>query len=134
MHSLRELFAVVNPMIFKLFLLLQLAWISPGGLNDPMVTSPPEVLNLPAFYSKYISANGYPIVASSQVNDYALKEAAFLVNQLLANRPDVRDAMIQSGSRMSILAMNTSPKESSLGSTTIGRTTTITTTSTLAMS
>ncbi len=68
------------------------------------VTSPPAELNIPSFYSKFISVDGYPIVASATVNDFALKEAAYLVSQLLANRPDVREAMIQSGSRLSIIA------------------------------
>ncbi len=67
------------------------------------ITSPPAELKAPEFYTKYISADGYPIVASANVNDYALKEAAFLVNMLLAKRPDVRDAMIKSGSRMCII-------------------------------
>ena len=40
------------------------------------------------------------------MNDYALKEAAFLVNLMLARRPDVRAAMVKSGSRMSIIAHN----------------------------
>lgn len=71
--------------------------------SDP-VTPPPPESNIPKFYSKCISANGYLIVASNRVDDYALQEAAYLVNQLLAHRPDVRDAMIKSGSRMSILA------------------------------
>jgi Mlc titration factor MtfA (ptsG expression regulator) len=58
----------------------------------------------PAFYTQHISANGFPIVASAKVNPYALKEAAFLVNMMLAKRPDVRKAMIQSGARMCIMA------------------------------
>ena len=68
------------------------------------ITAPPAELKVPAFYSKYLSADGYPIVASDNVNDYALREAAYLVNIMLAQRPDVRDAMIKSGSRMSIIA------------------------------
>ena len=59
-----------------------------------------------AFYTQAVSANGFPIVASAKVNPFALKEAAFLVNQMLANRPDVRDAMIQSGARLCIMAWN----------------------------
>ncbi|MFO0902801.1 MAG: hypothetical protein U0939_07360 [Pirellulales bacterium] len=68
-----------------------------------MVTPPPAELKTPEFYRKYVSASGYPIVASARVNDYALKEAAYLVNQMLAHRPDVRKAMIDSGSRLCIL-------------------------------
>ncbi len=70
------------------------------------IAPPPPALKVPAFYSKFISANGFPIVASERVNDYALREAAYLVNLMLANRPDVREALIGSGSRMCILAWN----------------------------
>ena len=59
---------------------------------------------VPAYYTQHVSANGFPIVASAKVNPYALKEAAFLVDMMLAKRPDVRDAMIKSGARMCIMA------------------------------
>jgi hypothetical protein len=59
---------------------------------------------IPACYTQRISAEGFPIVASAKVNPYALKEAAFLVNQMLAHRPDVRTAMIKSGARMCVMA------------------------------
>lgn len=67
---------------------------------------PPDALGVPAFYTQRTSANGYPIVASARVNSYALREAAYLVDLLLAKRPDVRQAMIRSGSRLCILAWN----------------------------
>ena len=63
-----------------------------------------QPVRLDPFYKKYVSASGYPIVASERVNDYALKEAAFLVDQMLAQRPDVRRAMINSGSRLVVMA------------------------------
>jgi hypothetical protein len=37
------------------------------------------------------------------VNDFALREAAYLVNLMLARRPDVRAAMVKSGSRLCII-------------------------------
>ena len=67
---------------------------------------PPDKDGVPAFYTQRVSAGGFPIVASAQVNPYALKEAAYLVDLMLAKRPDVRAAMIQSGARLSILAWN----------------------------
>lgn len=70
------------------------------------VVPPPPELNAPAIYTKFISASGYPIVASAGVSDFALKEAAYLVDMMLKQRPDVRDAMIRGGSRMSIIAWN----------------------------
>lgn len=39
------------------------------------ITTPPSDLKLKPFYQKYVSANGYPIVSSVKVDDYALKEA-----------------------------------------------------------
>ena len=71
---------------------------------DFLVTTPPANLKLDPFYKKYVSANGYPIVSSEKVDDYALKEAAFLVNLMLANRPDVRKAMVASGSMMIVMS------------------------------
>ena len=68
------------------------------------VTAPPAEMGLDGFYEKYISAEGYPIVSSGKVDDYALKEAAYLVNLMLAERPDVRKAMIEGGSRMVVMA------------------------------
>jgi len=79
--------------------LWQLNALPPIGLPSPE-------LNVPAFYTKYIDANGYPIVSSGNVNDYALREAAYLVNLMLAERPDIRAAMIRNGSRLCILAHN----------------------------
>ena len=68
------------------------------------VTEPPESLHLNSFYRKHLSANGYSIVSSEKVSDYALKEAAYLVNMMLAKRPDVREAMVKGGSRLIVMA------------------------------
>ena len=70
------------------------------------IIAPPAQLSAPAFYKKFTDASGYPIVASGTVNDYALREAAFLTNMMLAKIPKVRDAMIESGSRLCIIAWN----------------------------
>lgn len=61
---------------------------------------------VPAFYTQFNNAGGFPIVASATVNPYALKEAKYLVDMMLAKRPDVRKAMVDSGARMCILAYN----------------------------
>lgn len=65
---------------------------------------PPDKDGVPTFYTQRASASGFPIVASARVNPYALKEAAYLVDLMLAKRPDVRQAMIQSGARLCVLA------------------------------
>lgn len=71
---------------------------------EMQVTAPPAELKLDPIYTKYVSAEGYPIIGSAKVNDYALKEAAYLANMMLRKRPDVREAMIKSGSRLIIMA------------------------------
>lgn len=88
-----------------LFLIVGLALSVHAG-DKLEVTAPPSKLSLPSFYKKYVSANGYPVVSSEKVNDYALKEAAWLINMMLAKRPDVKEAMIKSGSRMIVMAHN----------------------------
>ncbi|MAI32405.1 MAG: hypothetical protein CBE00_05560 [Planctomycetaceae bacterium TMED240] len=90
---------------------LPVATPAPAAPNDSQVTdykvtSIPETLELDPFYKKYIHASGYPIVSSGAVNDYALKEAAFLVDMMLKKRPDIRQAMIDSGSRMIVMGHN----------------------------
>lgn len=67
---------------------------------------PPDAEGIPAFYTQRVRAGGFPIVASAKVNPYALKEAAHLVDLMLARRPDVREAMVKSGARLCILAWN----------------------------
>ncbi|MHC4909079.1 MAG: metallophosphoesterase [Planctomycetota bacterium] len=75
-----------------------------AGANEYVVTAPPAAMDLDPFYAKFVSASGYPIVSSERVDDYALMEAAFLIDMMLAKRPDVREAMIESGSRMVVMA------------------------------
>ncbi|MEM7231050.1 MAG: hypothetical protein AAF517_02675 [Planctomycetota bacterium] len=65
---------------------------------------PPDALGIPKFYTQRGSAKGFPIVASPKVNPYALAEAKYLINLMLAKREDVRKAMIDSGARICILA------------------------------
>ncbi len=70
------------------------------------VTQPPEDMNAPDFYEKYVDAGGYPVLASKTVDDYALKEAAYLIEMMLRERPDIKHAMVSSGSRLVIIAHN----------------------------
>jgi len=65
---------------------------------------PPDQDGIPAYYTQVVRLRGLPIVASAKVNPYALKEAAFLGDLMLAKRPDVLEAMVKSGSRLCIMA------------------------------
>lgn len=78
--------------------------IYPLGTLAEDVQKPPASLKLDPFYTKYVSANGYPVVSGPRVNDFALLEAAHLIKLMLANRPDVKKAMIESGSYYIVIA------------------------------
>ena len=66
----------------------------------------PEHLNLPAFYKKSTSVNGFPIVSSGKVSDYALKEAAYLVEQMIGHRQDIIDNLILRNCRLVVMSHN----------------------------
>ena len=74
------------------------------------VTAPPkavvEALKLKPFYKKYVSAGGIPIISSAKVSDYALLEAAYLVDRMLADRPDLARAIAGNKVRVSIMAVD----------------------------
>jgi hypothetical protein len=65
-----------------------------------------RVGGVPSFYTQQASAGGFPVVASAKVSPYALKEAVYIIDMMLSKRPDVREAMVKSGARLSILAHN----------------------------
>ena len=79
---------------------------SKKALNRYKVTPPPAYLKLDSFYTKHVSASGYPVVGSKQVNDYALKEAAYLIDVMLDHHPEVRQIMIANKSRCVVMAYN----------------------------
>ncbi len=74
------------------------------GIRPCPVTAPPASLGLDPFYTKYVNAHGLPIVGSAKVSDAALSEAAFLVDQMLSHRPEIREAMKNSKMRVAVMA------------------------------
>ncbi len=58
---------------------------------------------VPSLYTQSADTGGFPIVADSTVNHYAVLEAKYLISQMLAQRPDVLQALTDSGARMCIL-------------------------------
>ena len=87
--------------------------IEPKVANKPkrsnsglQITAPPKELKVSEFYSKYLNANGFPILASENVSDYALKEAAYLIDMMLSQRSDLRNELIKNGSRLVVIAHN----------------------------
>ena len=76
--------------------------------DDALVAEPPEELrrqlNLAPFYKKCLTPGGFAIVSSDKVSDFALCEAAYIVNSMLAGRDDVRQALIKNKVRLAVMA------------------------------
>lgn len=71
---------------------------------SPTLPPPPALLGLEAFYDKYLDAEGIAIVASERVPDEALYRAAATIDEMLADRPDLREAVVAAGARVVVLA------------------------------
>jgi hypothetical protein len=74
-----------------------------GGI-EYRVTKPPPDRGFSPVYVKYIEVRGFPIVASGRVSDYALFEAAFLVDRMLGDRPDLIKALAEKKVRVVVMA------------------------------
>src|SRR5262245_19359950 len=90
-------------------LLLACLWAPAAAADTPAKVGPVpdkvrETFRLAPFYKKHIDAHGFPIVSSDKVSDAALNEAAYLVNQMLADRDDVRRALITNRVRLAVMA------------------------------
>jgi hypothetical protein len=82
------------------------AVVDDGSKVTPVPRAQRDRMKLDPFYQKYCSATGFPIVASKNVSDYALKEAAYLIDRMLIDRPDVRNALIGAKVRFVIIGVN----------------------------
>jgi hypothetical protein len=99
---------------FLLGLVLQMAHVaeaadaSAESVSSLKVAAPPadevERLKLSGFYKKHVSVEGFPIVSSEKVSDAGLLEAAYIVHRMLEHRPDVLKALIESKTRLAIMA------------------------------
>jgi hypothetical protein len=75
-----------------------------GAAIEYRVTTPPEALGLSPRYEKHVSVRGLPIVASGKASDYALFEAAFLVDRMIGDRPELIAAMVDRKIRVVVMA------------------------------
>jgi len=92
--------------IFPIVALLLVLWHSPctaEPAEKPSITAPPKSLKLDPFYKKHVNSKGVPIVSSEKVADAALLKVDELVNKMLADRPDIREALIEAGVRFVII-------------------------------
>jgi cyclophilin family peptidyl-prolyl cis-trans isomerase len=65
-----------------------------------------QELRLDRFYQKHIAVAGFPIVGSSNVSDYALSEAAWILTRMLTGRDDLLRAMATQHVRLAVMAWN----------------------------
>ena len=64
----------------------------------------PASLGVDPFYTKYVDAQGIPVISSDKVPDDALLVARDIINSMLAKRPDLRAAMIARKWRTGVIA------------------------------
>ena len=63
-----------------------------------------DAFELDPFYQQWIDVEGFPVLASAKVSPYALKEAAWLIRQMIGHRPDVLQALVQNRVRFTVIA------------------------------
>ncbi|HJQ80881.1 MAG TPA: hypothetical protein VJ828_13035, partial [Lacipirellulaceae bacterium] len=71
---------------------------------EPVPTAIREKFELDPFYQKHVDAGGLSILGSSQVSDAGLLEAAYLIDQMLINREDLRQELIKRRVRFVVMA------------------------------
>lgn len=60
--------------------------------------------NLDQFYQKYAAVAGFPILASSNVTDYAMSEAAWLIRNMMDGRDDILSVMASNRIMVAVMA------------------------------
>ena len=62
-----------------------------------------EAFELSLFYQQWVDVEGLPVVASEKVNPYALKEAAWLIWQMIGHRPEILHVFVQKRVRFVVI-------------------------------
>jgi alpha-glucosidase len=105
-------FPAVRILRFALPAILCLApWLAALAEEPSISVIPPPAeerqrLRLSAFYTKYVSEHGLPIVASDKVDDEALREAARIIAHMLEKRDDIRQAIIKNRIRVAVMDLS----------------------------
>ena len=95
--------------IYLLFFSIQLTATAQNvKISEP--TPPPDAVrktfNLDPFYEQWIDVEGLPVVASTKVNPYAVREAAWLIRQMVGHRQDILQALAKNNVRFAVMAYN----------------------------
>jgi hypothetical protein len=92
--------------------LLAIGWLGLGLLtmaDQPAGDVPArlrEKLELSPFYQKHVDLEELPILGSSKISDYALKEAKWIIRQMTAAHPGILKTLGRSGVRVVVMAHN----------------------------
>ncbi len=85
-------------------------WVQLDDLVAQPVRAVPEQIRqafqLDPFYQKCLLVDGFPVIGSDRVSDAAIREAAWIVRQMLGNRDDILRAMVGNKTRMAVMAHN----------------------------
>ncbi len=97
-------------LILPLLFLITAPSAAPLNRAIPAPMPPPlrvrQAFDLDPLYTQWIEVAGLPIVASAKVNRYAVREAAWLIQQLIGHRPDILHALAENRVRFAVLAHN----------------------------
>jgi hypothetical protein len=55
-------------------------------------------------HAKHVDAGGMPVLASAKVNDFALREAAYLIDRMVGHRPEILKALAAKQVRFVVMA------------------------------
>ncbi len=70
------------------------------------MSSVPVDYSFDPFYEKYCDADGIPIISSGEVDDRALQQAYYLIQNMLASIPEVRQELISNSAYVGIIGKN----------------------------
>lgn len=78
-----------------------------AGLAHEVIAIPPDLRagwSLDRFYQKCVVTGEFPVVSSAAVSDFALLEAADLIDRLLSGREPLRAALVEEKVRFAVMA------------------------------
>ncbi len=114
-HHSRLSFHCIVPLLslsasLRLCVSALILFVTCAGLSAERVGPVPDSLRhdakLSVFYQKHIDLDGFPVLGSSNVSDYAMLEAAWIVRQMLTNRADILRALATNNARLVVMAHN----------------------------
>lgn len=70
----------------------------------PLTETLRDRYQLDPWYEQVVDTGGFPVAGSNRCSPYALKETAYLIDQVLGKRDDIRKALVKNGVRMAVMA------------------------------